>query len=173
MVAHSDDGTPTAPWPVLTRIDASLGFLHVQRRAINRVVGLMRPRPPWLSIAIPHDARRPRCVDSPRAIPAQRGPSLRARATTRNSPSIPTLRVGPRAGWLAPRPPSLSPQHHQSSCRPHASTRNSPSIPTLCVGPRAGWLAPRLALRGARLTLAVSAINVTTPGDQACSAKRP
>src|ERR1700693_1911962 len=28
--------------------------------------------------------------------------SCRPQASTRNSPSIPTLRVGPRAGWLAP-----------------------------------------------------------------------
>ena len=38
------------------------------------------------------------------ADPASRVPRPVARAATRNSPSIPTLRVGPRAGRLAPLP---------------------------------------------------------------------
>src|SRR6266513_5240993 len=68
--------------------------------------------------------------------------ACRPQASTRKPPSIPTLCVGPLAGWLAPRPPSPSTQVSTSSCRPPASTRKPPSIPTLCVGPLAGWLAP-------------------------------
>src|SRR6202165_3755194 len=98
-------------------------------------------------------------------------PRREARAATRNSPSIPTLCVGPLAGRLAPLlaiprrsprfawgpSPGGSRRYSQFPVDPHAlrgaprrearaATRNSPSIPTLCVGPLAGRLAPLLAI---------------------------
>ena len=68
----------------------------------------------------------------------------RPHASTRNSPSIPALRAGPLAGWLAPRPPLPSTNHQRSSCRPPSVDSQFPVDPRALHGATgdAGWLAP-------------------------------
>src|SRR5438552_2483726 len=131
--------------------------LYVRRNFNRRVVSLMllglrddRHRS-WTELSAPCVGLLAYCVNStaacrPHASTRNSRPVPRpvARAATRNSPSIPMLRVGPLAGRLAPRPPQRSMRNETSGCRPQASTRNSPSIPMLRVGPLAGRLAPLL-----------------------------